>query len=114
MRSFVDRDMFMRYYWGFAAGHTYAHSMRNGHPATQFSAGINEANDSEPETSSGDGGLFNQQDGDVQYDNNPEFGFQNRQDDVIDDEGEISGDEGSIDDDEEFFAINDMYGTGNH
>jgi len=34
---------------------------------------------------------------------NPEFGFENRQDDVIDDEGEISGDEGRSKEAVDFF-----------
>jgi hypothetical protein len=27
--SFVDRDMVMRYHWGLAVGHTYAHEKEN-------------------------------------------------------------------------------------
>jgi len=120
MNSFVDRDMFMRYYWGLAAGHTYTHSTENDHPQIQSSStsiSVDENDDPEPETSTGDSDLLNhlpERDVDVQHDNNPEFGFDNRQDDLIDDEAEIDGYEGGIDNDDEFIAITDMYGVGHY
>jgi hypothetical protein len=115
MYSFADRDMFMRYYWGLAAGHTYTHSMRNGNPPAEASATSNNVDEIgylPPATSSGDIGLLNQlpeQEGDVQHDDDPELGFENRQDDLLDEE-DISGDEGGMEDDDEFFATNDMFG----
>ena len=102
----------MRYYWGLAAGHTYTHSMRNGNPPAEASAtssNVDEIDVLPPETSSGDVGLLNQLPSNIQHDDDPEFGFENRQDDLIDEE-DISGDEGSIEDDDEFFATNDMFG----
>jgi hypothetical protein len=110
--SFVDRDMFMRYYWGLAAGHTYTHSTRNDDSPTETSATSN-TDDLEPETSSGDFGLLNQllgrNDDDVQHDNDAELSFENRQDDIFD-EADISEDEGAVEGDDEFFAMHDMYG----
>jgi len=104
----------MRYYWGLAAGHTYTHSMRNGNPPAEASAtsnSIDETDDLSPELVSGDICLLDQlleQEDDVQHNDDPELGFENQQDDLLDEE-DISGDEGGIEDNDEFFAVNDMY-----
>ena len=107
----------MRYYWGLAAGHTYTHSMRSGDPPAEAAAASNNVDETDgpsPELDSGDICLLNQppeeQEGDVQQDDDSELGFENRQDDFLDEEN-ISGDEeGLLEDDDEFLAMNNMYG----
>ena len=111
----------MRYYWGLAAGHTYTHSMKSSNSPTRASATSksadepNELDEPEPETlaSSGDTGLLHElpeQDNDSQRGDDPELGFENRQDDFLDEvEAE---DEGGMEDDDEFCAMVDMYGFG--
>lgn len=79
-RSFVDRDMLMRYYWGLAIGHQYAHNQRDGAASANSST---EADDNiplrdldshdEPYPSTGD---------------EPEFSLDNLEDDVIPEERE--------------------------
>ena len=105
----------MQYYWGLAAGHTYTHSMRNGNPpaeASTASNNVDETDDLLPELGPDDTiCLLNQlpeHESDVQHDDDPELGFENRQDDFLGEE-DISGD-GGIEDNDEFFAMNDMYG----
>ena len=109
--------MFMQYYWGLAAGHTYTHSMRSGDPPTEAAAtshNVDETDGPSPELDSSDICLLNQppeeQEGDIQQDDDSELGFENRQDDFLDEEN-ISGDEeGLLEDDDEFLAMNNMNG----
>ena len=107
--------MVMRYYWGLAAGHTYTHAMHNSNLPAQTSGtssnNVDETEDPEPETSSNDTGLYTPLRDQDSYtlDDDPELGFENRQDDFIG-EAEIYEDELGIEDDEEFLVMNDMYG----
>ena len=43
---FVDRDMIMRYYWGFGRGHVYSHGRRN---ASEAGAAQHQRESEEPE-----------------------------------------------------------------
>ena len=111
----------MRYHWGLAAGHTYAHGEMYDPemPSTNIPTSVEE-----PETSYNTGADVhmtgeNQNDDD---DDDPELGFENRQDDLIEDaansDGEASGGgDDSIDDagnvkenEDEVLAIDNMYG----
>jgi hypothetical protein len=110
--------MVMRYHWGLAAGHTYAHGaiFEPEMPSTNISTSVEE-----PETSYDIVSDVHMTD-ENQDDDNPELGFENRQDDLIEDmanfDGEASGDEdnsnddaGNVDEDEdEVLAIDNMYG----
>lgn len=113
--------MVMRYHWGLAAGHTYAHGEMYDPemPSTNIPTSVEE-----PETSYNTGADVhmtgeNQNDDD---DDDPELGFENRQDDLIEDaansDGEASGggddsidDAGNVEENEdEVLAIDNMYG----
>jgi len=103
--------MVMRYYWGLAVGHAYTHATDDTNlPSTQASSAsennMDRADDQELDKNSGDTAQPSERDNDAP-DNDPEFGFENRQDDFIDD-AEVP-DNGGIEDDEEFLAMNDMY-----
>jgi len=102
--SFVDRDMVMCFHWGLAAGHTYTHGS-NTSSNFNHTIPIPEAfEDLEPET--GDSGIYIPADA---GDDDPELGFENREDDLGENEL-LSEEEGDIEDDYEFLTINDMYG----
>lgn len=108
--------MVMRYHWGLAAGHTYAHGEMYDPemPSTKLPTSVEE-----PETSYDTGADVHMtgENGD-----DPELGFENRQDDLIEDaansDGEASGggddsidDAGNVEENEdEVLAIDNMYG----
>ena len=114
---FVDRDMVMRYYWGLAVGHVYTHSTDDSNLTQDTLNDDAETNDDLVlETDSSNVGLSAQLL--VQEDSawagegdDPEFSFENREDDFIDELTILSSDEeGDIDgDDDEALAMNDMY-----
>ena len=82
--------MVMRYHWGLAAGHTYAHVKgTNSEPEMPACANVI-TSDEGPETSSGTVNMGEEN----QNDDDPELGFENRQDDLIDDRANSDG-EGS-------------------
>lgn len=99
--------MVMRYHWGLAAGHTYTHS-----------AMFEPTSIEEPETSSDTVADVHMTEENQDDASDPELGFVNRQDDLIEDaeisDGEASGDwDDSIVDaenDDEILAIDNMYG----
>jgi hypothetical protein len=110
--------MVMRYHWGLAAGHEYAFRNATGNCSSpsQTAGDTTGWNDVELEVSLGDGGLIGQQPetGDAWDDpwDNEEFGFENRQDDVLGDSEESDDEvEQEMEDDEEFLAMEDMYYT---
>jgi hypothetical protein len=103
--SFVDRDMIMRFHWGSAAGHTYTHGSNTSDfnhtlPTPEAFEGF------EPETGDSGVDIYIPEDA---GDDDPELGFENREDDLGENEV-LSEEEGSIEDDYEFLAMNDMYG----
>lgn len=118
----------MRYHWGFAAGHTYTHAEANA-PAdndlssTPIISAVDEPNvdlalDEDQEIESNPISLEHTQrlagDGDAEGD--PELGFANREDDLLEDvhNSVVNEDDdssrGDIEDDEEYFALYEMYG----
>jgi hypothetical protein len=101
--------MVMRYHWGLAIGHTYSHAAAADSAVVQVSA----ADPREDELDSANllVDIPLHQLGEDSY-NNPELGFENREDDWIDEE--TDQDEGKVDDydgdDNEFVDFIDMYG----
>jgi hypothetical protein len=86
--------------------------MRNGDPPAEASTASNNVDETDDLLPELDICLLNQlpeHESGVQHDDDTELGFENRQDDFLGEE-DISGDEGGIEDDDEFFAMNDMYG----
>jgi hypothetical protein len=81
--SFVDRDMIMRYHWGLAVGHLYTH----GHATVTRTSNAANNNDLELElddaTDINPGSYFPHHDGDSDTED-PELGFEDRQNDLID------------------------------
>jgi len=104
--------MIMRYHWGLAVGHTYSRNPRTSSVAATSSTGPT-ANPPTDDTESaiphsGPADQDNDPDADC-----PEFGFANREDDLIDaDEESELGDEQWVDDDDDdaVDAIDEMYG----
>lgn len=103
--------MVMRYHWGLAIGHTYSHAAAADSTMVQVSA----ADPPEDELALDSANMLVNiplhQNGEDPY-NNPELGFENREDDWIDEEADQ--DEGNVDDydgdDDEFVDFVDMYG----
>jgi hypothetical protein len=95
----------MRYHWGLGVGHVYSHGQRVDipTPAPTFHA--------TPDTASAEVILdcSDNQYGETDAEN-PEFGFENREDDWID-VGEDLGEERYDDDDDMLVAMDDMYGS---
>ncbi|KIM75847.1 hypothetical protein PILCRDRAFT_98847 [Piloderma croceum F 1598] len=105
VNRFVDCDMVMRYYWGLAAGHIYTHSCdlysSNGRSTPPVPDGTEPL---EPEMS------IPAVDANIQEDeDDAEFGFENRQDDILE-EDLVFDEEQGLEDDDEFLAMYDMYG----
>lgn len=105
--------MVMRYHWGLAIGHTYSHAAAADSAVVQASA----AEPQEDELVALDSAnvlvdIPLHQNGEDPYFDNPELGFENREDDWIDEEADQE--EGNIDDgddgDDEFLDFIDMYG----
>jgi hypothetical protein len=108
--------MVMRYHWGLAIGHTYSHAAAAGSAVPVHAPA---ADTLEDELASDSANMLveiplHQNEENPDYDN-PELGFENREDDYIDgEEGDL--DEGSMepnhsgDDDDEFLDYSDMYG----
>jgi hypothetical protein len=97
--------MVMRYYWGLAAGHIYTHSCdlysSNGRSTPPVPDGTEPL---EPEMS------IPAVDANIQEDeDDAEFGFENRQDDILE-EDLVFDEEQGLEDDDEFLAMYDMYG----
>jgi hypothetical protein len=106
--------MVMHYYWGLAPGHTYTHGMDEGNlPLAHASSPLESVDAPEWNEPSGNTAPQLLEDSlgiNSPDDDDPELGFDNRQDDFIDDAG-IYDDGGEDEgDDEEFFAMNNMYG----
>jgi hypothetical protein len=101
--------MVMRYHWGLAAGHTYTYapdfdsSDRSSTPSTSDDTGL-----LEPETSALAVDTYMLV-GDEDEDD-PEFGFENREDDMVEEEV-VSEEEQGLEDDDEFLAMHNMYGS---
>src|SRR6266849_4441227 len=97
--------MLMRYHWGLGVGHVYSHGQTPDvpTPAQTFQA--------TPDTDSAEVILEHP---DNQYDEtdaeNPEFKFENREDDYMDVEEDF-GEEQYNGDDDMLVAIDDMYGS---
>jgi hypothetical protein len=95
----------MRFHWGLAAGHTYAcgsntsSDFNHALPTPEAFEGL------EPET--GDSGVDAYIPANAD-DDDPELGFENREDDLGEDE--VLSEEEDIENDDEFLAMNDMYG----
>ena len=92
--------MVMRYHWGLAVGHTY------GHDCNVSSAPLVQE-DQEPETNiyGADTVIVENE-----TDDDPELSLENREDDWVEDDA-VSEEEQDIEDDEEYLAMVDMYGT---
>ena len=106
---FVDRDMMIRFHWGLGVGHLYCHGSRR-------EDALAASNTIQPEDSAAytsfPSETFSQQrreepDGDSDAEN-PEFGFDSREDDLIDDSDSEANSFGE--EDEELVAFDDMYG----
>jgi len=116
----------MRYHWGLAAGHTYAH-VRDGisEPESELpvAASTNIMTSAEEPEMTAVNVHMSEED---QNDGDPELGFENRQDDLIDSEDASNDGEGSereddelvedagnfdSEDDDEFLAMDSMYGS---
>lgn len=109
---FVDRDMIMRYHWGLGIGHLYSHGQSAG-VATASNQTNNTATDSysyEPVTEANLDLQVPNYENDYESDvDDPELGFENRDDDLGEEEG--SEDEPGVEyDDELLVALDDMYG----
>jgi hypothetical protein len=101
--------MLMRYYWGLAVGHVYSHHDSDAACSSEEicdiiaeASSVNEARQ-EPQPQ------YQDEASDME---DPELGFDNREDDWIDGLGEDSAEELSEDeeDDEMISAMDDMYG----
>jgi hypothetical protein len=114
---FVDRDMLMRYHWGLAVGHVYSHARWPNIPAnsiTESSADEWDAmNEDVHESRVQDQDATSNTDSDWE---NPELGFENREDDCIDSGEDPESEPERVDDgdDELFVAIDDMYGFADY
>jgi hypothetical protein len=105
--------MMMRYHWGLGIGHTYSHATTAGSSAAPVSAAEPLEDDPTPESD-----ITNvlrdislpQNEKNLDHDD-PELGFENRQDDWVDAE-EDDEEEGSMDGtgDEELLEFSSMYG----
>lgn len=101
---FLDRDMVMRYHWGLGVGHVYSHGRTAGRATAPSNphdsdAAVEDVPPNEPIVA---------EQLEVGSDiDDPEFGFQNHDDDMGEDpqdfEDEFESDEGLID-------LHDMYG----
>lgn len=114
----------MRYHWGLAAGHTYAHAetnapAHNNLPSTPIISAVDEpgvdiALNEEREIES-DSILLEHMTGDDDAEGDPELSFANREDDVLEEHDSVDNEEddsrGYIDNDEEYFAMYEMYGN---
>jgi hypothetical protein len=96
----------MRYHWGLGVGHLYSHSQAADVPATAQT--FHTTIDTAPEVVL-QPCLGNNQYGETDAEN-PEFGFENREDDWIDVE-ENFGEDRYEDDDDALVAMDDMYGS---
>lgn len=106
---FVDRDMLMRYHWGLGVGHVYSHGQSAFATATTTSTeDVNQ--DRATEMHSTDEAIpeVHGEDHDGPSDDeNPELGFNDLEDDWID---ESEGESGSEEEEEELIlAMHDMY-----
>jgi hypothetical protein len=101
---FVDRDMLMRYHWGLGVGHIYSHGQRADAPS--------EFTDRQTISTAGDEDSVNEEppnDDNASDAENPELGFDNREDDWIDIE---EGSEDELEEEDEIIvAMDDMYGS---
>jgi len=99
----------MRYHWGLGVGHLYSHGQTADVPATAQTRTFHTTTDTAPEI------VLQPRLGDNQYDEtdaeNPEFGFENREDDWIDVEEDFREDRYEDDDDDALVAMDDMYGS---
>jgi hypothetical protein len=109
---FVDRDMLMRYHWGLGIGHVYSHGQRADAPAPPATQAVDDAFDNTADTSyAAHEVILEGQDNDSNAENG-ELGFDNWEDDWVDEE--YSEDELSqVDDegDELILAMDSMYGA---
>ena len=113
MLRFVDRDMVMRYHWGLAAGHVYAHRTRDQTVALGTTTLENEnmVGDAELNHRPGNSGSITdmpEHEDEVQDFDDPELGFADQEEDFFDD-GVVSDKEESMTDDEELIAMDSMY-----
>jgi len=101
--------MLMRYHWGLAVGHVYSHGQGVDAPSTLAAA--QDFDDTAENETVLEPCLRDDQD-DVSDTEDPELGFDNREDDWVDAEGD-SEEEGvgaEEDEDELIVAMDDMYG----
>jgi hypothetical protein len=101
--------MVMRYYWGLAAGHVYTHGAGNSDLPTDVSGTVDASDNLELETTVDDVGPISvlEHENDAPDHDSEELGFENREDDFFDDAGASDEERG---DDEEFLAMDSMYG----
>jgi hypothetical protein len=104
--------MVMKYHWGLAIGHTYSHAAAADSAVVQVSAAEPREDELALDSANVLVDIPLHQNGEDPYFNNPELGFENREDDWIDEEADQ--DEGNIDDydgdNDEFLDFIDMYG----
>jgi hypothetical protein len=116
--------MVMRYHWDLAAGHIYARgtSVISEPEMLASNTTVIPSVDTEPETSSGSAVGAHTIEEENQNNDDPELGFENRQDDFIEEAENIDGEDDLVEegvnfdveqgteDDDELLAMDDMYG----
>jgi hypothetical protein len=103
--------MLMRYHWGLGIGHLYSHGKTTGNStASTATSSSAQASNAEPtETEQVSVRQDHQSDSDVE---DPELGFENREDDYLGEEDVVSEDELGVEsDDSGLLAMDDMYGS---
>ena len=99
--------MVMRYHWGLAAGHTYSHTSHlDSSDRSSTPLALDDAENPEPQTvtQAVDTNALPEEEGE-----DPELGFENREDDIFE-EGTDFDEERGLEYDEEFLTMHDMYG----
>jgi|ERR1700685_3670894 len=105
--------MVMRYHWGLAAGHVYTHTMENNMPQIEASAAADGTMAGDPELNArSENSVWStnqlEEDNDVQDLDNPELGFENREDDFLGEEYlDVDEEQGILDD--ELLATDNLY-----
>ena len=91
---FVDRDMVMRFYWGFAAGHIYTHAASNNLQTQPLASTTHDEDsirdlESDMMTSGNASGILEHENDTPDLDD-PQFSLENHEDELLDEEDEDS------------------------
>lgn len=117
---FVDRDMVMHYHWGLVAGHTHACGMGTAPEPEILTTAISSSGDYPGLETSFVPTVDAHIEGENQNDDDPELGFENREDDFIEEGENTDGEDSLIEAAENFdgeqgidvddlLAMDDMY-----